>query len=348
MFDKMVKMKNKRGFTLVEMLVVIAIIAILVSIIIPTVSKSTTKANAATNAANMRAVKGTVSTMLVSGDIDLSDVQPNSAVIAEAEEVVADLKSNPLTYFLGLAAEYVLDGLKRVDNASSTYYAQDGMIDINGTILTAPVSKEIKVGDLTLRKGTEMTVTVSKNDIIVTYAGLPIEVMALIAQGGDYTELDMSSTGHTYIDSNGDNVCDICNGAFEHDVVDQIFDSVQNTISGAHSCSDSTADCICDDPNCGMKIPCVDSNWDYNCDNCGAVQAHGHYDDNADGVCDVNNCDKSADHSCKDNDWNYVCDAELCKLPIKHGFYDSTGCTGDSDVNCDLCGKPEGNTAYHN
>lgn len=45
---------NKQGFTLIEMLVVIAIIAILVSIIVPVVGNSTTKAAAATNAANLR------------------------------------------------------------------------------------------------------------------------------------------------------------------------------------------------------------------------------------------------------------------------------------------------------
>ncbi len=45
---------NKKGFTLIEMLVVIAIIAVLVSIIIPVVGNSTDKAACATNAANLR------------------------------------------------------------------------------------------------------------------------------------------------------------------------------------------------------------------------------------------------------------------------------------------------------
>ena len=45
---------NKKGFTLIEMLVVIAIIAILVAIVIPTVSNATTKAKEATDVANIR------------------------------------------------------------------------------------------------------------------------------------------------------------------------------------------------------------------------------------------------------------------------------------------------------
>ena len=44
---------NKKGFTLIEMLVVIAIIAILVAIIIPTVSNATEKAKEAADAANI-------------------------------------------------------------------------------------------------------------------------------------------------------------------------------------------------------------------------------------------------------------------------------------------------------
>lgn len=48
---------NKKGFTLIEMLVVIAIIAILVAIIIPVVGSSTAKAEAATDAANLRSAK---------------------------------------------------------------------------------------------------------------------------------------------------------------------------------------------------------------------------------------------------------------------------------------------------
>ena len=48
------KKMNKKGFTLVEMLVVIAIIAILVAILIPTVTGATTKAKEAADVANIR------------------------------------------------------------------------------------------------------------------------------------------------------------------------------------------------------------------------------------------------------------------------------------------------------
>lgn len=53
-------MRNRKGFTLIEMMVVIAIIAILTAVIIPVVGNSTLKARAAANAANLRSVQGAV------------------------------------------------------------------------------------------------------------------------------------------------------------------------------------------------------------------------------------------------------------------------------------------------
>ena len=44
MMNKMRKMKNKKGFTLMEMLIVVAIIAILIAIAIPTFASSLNKA----------------------------------------------------------------------------------------------------------------------------------------------------------------------------------------------------------------------------------------------------------------------------------------------------------------
>ena len=49
------KKLNKKGFTLMEMLIVVAIIAILVAIAIPTFTNALTKAKEATDVANLRA-----------------------------------------------------------------------------------------------------------------------------------------------------------------------------------------------------------------------------------------------------------------------------------------------------
>ena len=70
------KKMNKKGFTLIEMLVVIAIIAVLVAIIIPTVTSATDKAAAATNAANLRSVKAEITTALLSNDAAKYKITP--------------------------------------------------------------------------------------------------------------------------------------------------------------------------------------------------------------------------------------------------------------------------------
>ena len=63
---------NRKGFTLIEMLVVIAIIAILVAIIIPTVSSATAKAKAATDAANLRSILAVANVELVTEETDVA------------------------------------------------------------------------------------------------------------------------------------------------------------------------------------------------------------------------------------------------------------------------------------
>ena len=76
----MKKTRDQKGFTLLEMLVVIAIIAVLVAIIIPTVMSSTDKAAAAADAANLRSVLGQLNAVLMSGEQEIDE----AAAIVEA------------------------------------------------------------------------------------------------------------------------------------------------------------------------------------------------------------------------------------------------------------------------
>lgn len=60
---------NKKGFTLIEMLVVIAIIAILVAIVIPVVGNATEKAKEAKDAANIRSVVAELTIAKLTGEV---------------------------------------------------------------------------------------------------------------------------------------------------------------------------------------------------------------------------------------------------------------------------------------
>ena len=72
------KLKKTGGFTLIEMLIVVAIIAILVAVSIPMVTNSLEKARKATDAANERAAKAAAVIEYMTGDIAFTG-DPGSA-----------------------------------------------------------------------------------------------------------------------------------------------------------------------------------------------------------------------------------------------------------------------------
>ena len=84
----MKKRLDKKGFTLIEMLVVIAIIAVLVAIIIPVTVSATAKADAAVDAANLRSVLGQANSLLMMKD-------PSGSILKTAELEVGECKSFP-------------------------------------------------------------------------------------------------------------------------------------------------------------------------------------------------------------------------------------------------------------
>lgn len=69
MISKLLK-KNEKGFTLMEMLIVVAIIAVLVAIAIPTFNSSLNKAKKATDEANVRAGYAAVMMKVLEASMD--------------------------------------------------------------------------------------------------------------------------------------------------------------------------------------------------------------------------------------------------------------------------------------
>jgi len=66
--------KSKKGFTLVELMVVVGIIGILVAIAVPVYNNATKNAADVANEANIRTIKSAISMYLASeGDLDVSE-----------------------------------------------------------------------------------------------------------------------------------------------------------------------------------------------------------------------------------------------------------------------------------
>ena len=71
--------KQKKGFTLIEMLVIVAIVAALVTVIVPTVSTASLKAQAATDAANLRTILGILNVQVVDGEQTVDEIMATAA-----------------------------------------------------------------------------------------------------------------------------------------------------------------------------------------------------------------------------------------------------------------------------
>ena len=68
----------KKGFTLAELLVVVAIIAVLVAIAIPIFTSQLEKAREATDLANLRAAYAECTTAVLTGNSETTDVKPGT------------------------------------------------------------------------------------------------------------------------------------------------------------------------------------------------------------------------------------------------------------------------------
>lgn len=111
------KFTNKKGFTLMEMLIVVAIIAVLVAIAIPTFSGALTKSKEATDVANIRAYYAQLQIEAIDkGTTAVSNAADGAAFVAEMEG-----KGYPINF-----------------DEKVTYTKSTGVIQYTATKLTAP------------------------------------------------------------------------------------------------------------------------------------------------------------------------------------------------------------------
>lgn len=118
--EGLVMQNKKKGFTLIEMLVVIAIIAILVSIIVPVTSNANKKSKAAADAANLRTVLGMLNIEVINGQSTVPEIinaslHPTSQMDPEAVlQAVFDAPGFIEVYYVKGNVYYSLDYLSDV------------------------------------------------------------------------------------------------------------------------------------------------------------------------------------------------------------------------------------------
>ena len=136
------KMKNSKGFTLMEMLIVVAIIAVLVAVMIPVMTNQLERSREAADAANIRAAYAEVMSAALVGTDDNTDVTYDSATATysmevEATQKKAEWQNTSIEKIGGLAVGEGTGEIKAVTNGNkwTVSYKED-----DGTVTITPVN----------------------------------------------------------------------------------------------------------------------------------------------------------------------------------------------------------------
>lgn len=299
MFKKMVKLKNKKAFTLIEMMAVVAIVAILVAILVPVIGNSTVKSRAATNAANLRAVEAELATLKVSN--------PECFVSGAAIET-GTLEGLAQTVYKYLYDAWYGEGEYNIQYGSIeavggtlTFYADN--VTATGTSISqsgVPTSVAVKADTgMDVAEGMEMVIFLSGNTITAAYKGtngvyFDKDCFAEVAETGKFTGEGTSSGGGGFVEWIEEAVC-------KANLIDGHSKNCTDNKNGTHTCS-----------KCG-----VTENHEYvngTCVWCNSICQHGSYSTTGAYKHECNVCGKSFDH-----DWNAETGkCNVCKYSCEH------------------------------
>ena len=126
-------MRNKKGFTLAELLIVVAIIAVLVAIAIPIFVTQLEKAREATDAANLRAAYAEAMAYAIENNTAAADAVPNATV--EAKQTISGWATSP-----EFPANFTVGATTSSAGSWTLTYDKDASGQIKGVIATFTAS----------------------------------------------------------------------------------------------------------------------------------------------------------------------------------------------------------------
>ncbi|WP_294336413.1 type IV pilin protein [uncultured Clostridium sp.] len=133
--------ENKKGFTLAELLVVVAIVGILVAISIPVFTAQLSKARKATNQANMRAAKAAAIAQYLTDEAESTSAVTYKYVLETGE--AKSIKSDDSGYIVETGKEIEIDAA-----ASDEKYTKINVVIIPKVTGTGTATEELNGAEI--------------------------------------------------------------------------------------------------------------------------------------------------------------------------------------------------------
>ncbi len=150
------KRSSKKGFTLAELLIVIAIIAVLVAIMIPVFGAQLNKAKAASELANVRAKYAELLADAMLSGTSLTDVAADAKIDAKK---LAEAKSEDET-------KITLTKVPKAATATEAGEKGEITVEYKGIKGTFLIDEDVQIGTFTESSGTTTFIALSLNDEI--------------------------------------------------------------------------------------------------------------------------------------------------------------------------------------
>lgn len=198
----MTKHNKRKGFSAIEMLVVIAVIAVLVSIVIPMVGNQTIKSKAAANAANLRGVESSATLHLLNYPEKFDAFFENGEILQKSSEGIPGILYD-IFFGEGEAEEHQARYNTLFPDAGNTQLGIPGSdLVISGLTEAKGLEAPGRNGspDLVINDGVPMQIYITEEGAVVFYGNYTKEDFADVAADGYY---DGTITGGSGDSDNG-------------------------------------------------------------------------------------------------------------------------------------------------